>query len=64
VPKRTPQHRKYYVTTWDSDRQQFRPQQGVRTGPYTLFGLRRALRKLIGMGFGYTSVRVERDDER
>ncbi len=42
---------KYYVTTWDSWREGFTPQRGVRTGPYTLFGLRRAFRKLQGMGY-------------
>lgn len=56
---------KYYVTTWDMERQKFTPQTGVRTGPYSQFGLRRALRKLQGMGYetskhGGVSVLVER----
>ncbi len=42
---------KYYVRTWDMDLQRFTPQQGVRTGPYSLFGLRAALRKLRTMGY-------------
>ena len=29
----------YYVTTWDPELEQYTPQKGVRTGPYTLFGL-------------------------
>jgi len=42
---------KYYVSTWDTDRQEFTPQKGVRTGPWSLFGLRKALRKLRSFGF-------------
>jgi hypothetical protein len=41
----------YDVTTWDARRQAFTPQRGVRRGPYTLWGLRRALRKLREMGY-------------
>jgi hypothetical protein len=56
---------KYYVTTWDTDRQRFTPQVGVRRGPYSLFGLRKALRKLRDMGYSGRrddcSVYVERD---
>jgi hypothetical protein len=39
------------VLTWDSDKQDFTPQSGVRKGPYTLWGLRKALRKLRQMGY-------------
>jgi hypothetical protein len=46
------------VTTWDTDRQTFTPQAGVRTGPYSKFGLRRALRALRGMG--YSAARLPR----
>ena len=49
--------RRYYVTTWDPERQEYTPQSGVRTGPYSLFGLRKALRKLRAWGYG-----CERDD--
>ncbi len=42
---------RYYVSTWDGERQKFTPQKGVRTGPYSMFGLRRALRKLRSMGY-------------
>lgn len=41
----------YEVLTWDMDLQKFTPQWGVRRGPYSQFGLRRALRKLRGMGY-------------
>ena len=41
----------YYVTTWDGEREKFTPQKGVRTGPCSLFGLRKALRKLNAMGY-------------
>lgn len=41
----------YFVTTWDTNKQAFTPQPGVRTGPYTLFGLRRALRELRQYGY-------------
>lgn len=43
--------RKYYVTTWDTDLQEFTPQKGVRTGPHTWRGLRRALRALQELGY-------------
>jgi len=61
--------RRYYVTTWDAELQQFTPQIGVPEGPYTLWGLRRALRQLQDMGYettkaGGVSVLVEaRDDQ-
>lgn len=42
---------RYEVLTWDSDRQEFTPQIGVRRGPYSKWGLRRALRKLRDMGY-------------
>ncbi len=53
---------RYYVRTWDSDRQQFTSQRGVRAGPYTLFGLRKALRKLRTLG--YAASRLPRDVRR
>lgn len=46
--KKTP---RYEVLTWCMDRQGFTPQQGVRRGPYSLWGLKRALRKLQNMGY-------------
>lgn len=61
---------RYYVTTWDTNLQRFTPQIGVRTGPYSLFGLRRPLRKLRQMGYDImprgsaVSVCVVRDDRR
>lgn len=60
-------HHRYRVTTWDIDRQDYTPQQGVRAGPYTLMGLRRALRQLRALGletkrFSGFSVLVERVD--
>lgn len=42
---------KYYVKTWDIELETFTPQQGLRTGPYSLFGLRKAFRKLRRMGY-------------
>jgi hypothetical protein len=57
---------KYRVTTWDPEKQRFTPQVGVRAGPWSLWGLRRALRKLRAMGYegrrGDPSVLVERLD--
>lgn len=41
----------YEVLTWDPDKQAWTPQVGVRKGPYTLFGLRKPLRKLRDMGY-------------
>lgn len=41
--------RRYRVFTWDL--QKFTPQKGVRCGPYSLWGLKRALRKLQAMGY-------------
>ena len=43
--------KRYEVLTWDVDKQHFTPQQGVRRGPYTKWGLRRALRALRDMGY-------------
>jgi hypothetical protein len=43
--------RRYEVLTWDVQKQTFTPQQGVRRGPYTLWGLKRALRKLQRLGY-------------
>lgn len=42
---------KLYVRTWDHEKHKWTPQRGVRTGPYTQFGVRRALRKLRSMGY-------------
>ncbi len=42
---------RYYVKTWDTYKTGFTPQKGVRKGPYTLFGLRKAIRKLRAMGY-------------
>jgi hypothetical protein len=58
----------YWVKTWDTDRQEFTPQNGVRTGPYSLWGLRKAIRKLRALGYpcdyrrgiGDASVLIER----
>ncbi len=41
----------YDVTTWDADKQAWTPQQGVRRGPWTKWGLRKALRKLRNLGY-------------
>jgi len=44
----------YEVLTWDMDRGMrgaWTPQKGVRRGPYSRWGLRKALRKLQGMGY-------------
>jgi hypothetical protein len=59
---------KYEVLTWDTEVQKFTPQLGVRRGPYTLFGLRKAVRKLRDLGdpaaTGDPMVLVQRlDDE-
>lgn len=42
---------RYYVHTWDGEKQKFTPQVGVRCGPYSLWGLRKAIRKLRDMGY-------------
>jgi hypothetical protein len=59
---------RYYITTIDPDTSRFTPQRGVRTGPYTLWGLKRALRRLQALGYncgrGDPSVLVERADMR
>ena len=43
--------KKYEVFTWDAEKEEWNPQEGVRRGPYTLFGLRRALRRLRDLGY-------------
>ena len=42
---------RYQVLTYDPNLSRFTPQRGVRKGPYTLFGTRRALRRLGTMGY-------------
>jgi hypothetical protein len=58
----------YWVTTWDCNLQAFTPQAGVRTGPWTLWGLRRAFRALRAMGYpcrrGDPAVAVDRYYDR
>jgi hypothetical protein len=53
---------RYFVTTWDIDLQQFTPQRGCPTGPYSKWGVRKALRRLQELGYdtyrGAPSVRV------
>lgn len=39
------------MRTWDGGAQQFTPQAGVPEGPYTLFGLRAALRAPRALGY-------------
>ncbi len=55
---------KYDVTTYDPKTAGFTPQAGVRRGPWTMFGLRKALRALRAMGYDVgrnaPSVLVER----
>lgn len=43
--------KRYYIKTWDTDKQTFTPQKGVRCGPYSLFGLRKPIRALREMGY-------------
>ena len=42
---------RYQVRTWDTDKQAFTPQAGVRCGPYSLWGLKWAMRKLQEIGY-------------
>ncbi len=42
---------KYYVETWDYEKHAYTPQKGVRTGPWSLWGLRKPLRLLRTMGY-------------
>jgi hypothetical protein len=55
---------RYDVTTWDIEREKFTPQRGVRRGPWSKWGLRKALRRLNEMGYtarkGDAYVLVER----
>jgi hypothetical protein len=55
---------RYEVLTYDPKKQKFTPQISVRRGPYTLFGLRAAIRKLRNVGYDCIrtdgSVRVQR----
>lgn len=57
---------RYEVLTWDIERQEWTPQQGVRKGPYTLWGLKRALRKLRAIGYpcNYRSCHYGAGDSR
>ncbi len=60
---------RYYVTTWDTDKREFTPQKGLRVGPWSKWGLRKAIRALRDIGYacdysskgsGDPSVRIER----
>ena len=50
--KRSQKRLRYYVLTWDETAQTFTPQESVRIGPYSLFGLRKAIRALRELGYG------------
>jgi hypothetical protein len=54
----------YTVATYDMELERFTAQKGVKPGPYSLWGLRRALRKLRALGYearkGDPSVMVQR----
>jgi|HubBroStandDraft_2_1064218.scaffolds.fasta_scaffold713933_2 hypothetical protein len=41
----------YYVETWCPEQERFTPQDGVPAGPYSLFGLRAAIRALRDLGY-------------
>ncbi len=43
--------KRYYVYTWDAEKRDWTPQKGVRCGPWSLWGLRKPLRLLRGMGY-------------
>ncbi len=42
---------RYEVLTYDIDTGEFTPQQGLKRGPWSKWGLRRALRRLRRMGY-------------
>ncbi len=42
---------RYYVYTWDTYKEAFTPQQGLKSGPWSKWGLRRAIRCLRAMGY-------------
>lgn len=50
-------HRKrrpgYWVFTFDFDKRCWSPQIGVKAGPYKLFGLKKPIRELRSMGYGF-----------
>ena len=46
-----PTKTRYDVLTYDWDKREYTPQRGVRRGPWSKWGLRRALRKLRKLGY-------------
>lgn len=42
---------RYFVLTHDPDRDDYTPQRGVRKGPHSLWGLKRALQNLRNLGY-------------
>lgn len=42
---------RYWIATYSMDLADFSPQVGVRVGPYSLFGLRKAFAKLRQLGY-------------
>jgi len=49
---------RYYVHTYDWEKEDYTPQKGVSQGPYTLWGLKRAL-QLLRAKFGYECTRQD-----
>jgi len=41
----------YYVKTIEPEKDAFTPQKGVRHGPWTKWGLRKAIRQLWALGY-------------
>ena len=54
---------RYYIWTWDTFADEWTPQKGVRCGPYSLFGLRKALRALRGLGYPATRLPRQHYDD-
>ncbi len=57
---------RYYVRTYDWNAEEYTPQAGVKVGPYSIWGLKRALQRLRSLGYQAhrqdNDVLVERED--
>lgn len=49
---------RYDILTWDTDEQTFTPQPGIRRGPWSRWGLRKAIRMARGAGYDRDSIYV------
>lgn len=53
MTRATTKNKLYDVMTWDAEKKRWSPQKGVKCGPRNRWGVRRAVRQLQAMGYGF-----------